>query len=49
VVDEQYHTRVTVPVARNSTAARVSRSGKKTQTLITILVERDYHGIGWLY
>jgi hypothetical protein len=28
-------------VARNSTVARVSGSRKKTQTLITMLVERD--------
>jgi hypothetical protein len=41
--------RVTVPAARNSTASRVSVSRKKTQALITMLVERDWHGIGWFY
>jgi hypothetical protein len=49
---EQYHhvvnsdtARVTVPAARNSTAARVSKNEKKTQSLIIMLVEKDYHEI----
>jgi hypothetical protein len=33
-------------VARDRTAARVSGSEKETQALITMLVERDYRGIG---
>jgi hypothetical protein len=32
----------------NSASTRVSGS-KKTQTLITMLVERVCHGIGWFY
>jgi hypothetical protein len=53
-LDEQYHvnsvvSRVTVPSARSSSVARVSRSGKKTQCLIIMLVERDCHEIRWLY
>jgi hypothetical protein len=41
--------RVTVPTASNSTVTRVSGSIKKTQAVITMLVERDYREIGWMY
>jgi hypothetical protein len=41
--------RVTVLAARNNTTARDSGSGKKTQALITMLVERDCREIGWMY